>query len=337
MHPGGLVAAVLISCCINVVILEMQISIDHGCTTLITFCQFLFIAVVGFIFVVDFGRKKPAIPIRHYLGLTTMFFAQSLANNLALSYKISMPLHMIVKSGSLVASLLLGVVFLKAKYPLSKWLAVLLVSTGIVLCTLASASQKVKLTATTTHNETVIRDAADAADLLSWTTGVCLVVLSVLMASGMGIYQEKLFRWFGRHAHEGIFYSHALPLPGFLLFWDDIVEHFGVMNVSAPWTFEIADATFTLPKLWVLLVANVVTQYVCSTSVFSLITVCSSLTVTLVITLRKFLSLFISVYIFNNVFTPTHWVGTAFVFVGTLLYVELVRLPKLNYIKPKTA
>jgi UDP-xylose/UDP-N-acetylglucosamine transporter B4 len=62
---------------------------------------------------------------------------------------------------------------------------------------------------------------------------------------------------------------------------------------------------------------------VCIRGVFILTTECASLTVTLVVTLRKFLSLIVSVWYFQNPFTVWHWVGTAVVFLGTLLYTEV--------------
>lgn len=64
-------------------------------------------------------------------------------------------------------------------------------------------------------------------------------------------------------------------------------------------------------------------RYVCIRGVFILTTECASLTVTLVVTLRKFLSLIISILYFRNPFTAWHWVGTAVVFLGTLLYTEV--------------
>jgi UDP-xylose/UDP-N-acetylglucosamine transporter B4 len=45
-----------------------------------------------------------------------------------------------------------------------------------------------------------------------------------------------------------------------------------------------------------------------------------SLSVTLLVTLRKFFSLFVSIIYFGNVFTLQHWLGTALVFGGTLAY-----------------
>lgn len=64
-------------------------------------------------------------------------------------------------------------------------------------------------------------------------------------------------------------------------------------------------------------------RYVCIRGVFILTTECTSLTVTLVVTLRKFISLIFSILYFQNPFTGWHWVGTAVVFIGTLLYTEV--------------
>lgn len=61
----------------------------------------------------------------------------------------------------------------------------------------------------------------------------------------------------------------------------------------------------------------------CIRGVFILTTECTSLTVTLVVTLRKFLSLIFSILYFQNPFTTWHWVGTGVVFLGTLLYTEV--------------
>lgn len=76
------------------------------------------------------------------------------------------------------------------------------------------------------------------------------------------------------------------------------------------------------------LIANVITQYVCISSVYILTTECTSLTVTLVLTLRKFVSLIFSIIYFSNPFTIYHWIGTLFVFFGTILFSEIV--PKIQ-------
>lgn len=65
---------------------------------------------------------------------------------------------------------------------------------------------------------------------------------------------------------------------------------------------------------------------------FVLTAECSSLTVNLVVTLRKFLSLLLSVVYFDNAFTVFHWSGTILVFGGTLLFSDAV----FNYLSTNT-
>ena len=66
----------------------------------------------------------------------------------------------------------------------------------------------------------------------------------------------------------------------------------------------------------------------CIKSVFILTTEVSSLAVTLVVTLRKFVSLLFSIFYFQNPFTFNHWIGTALVFSGTVIFTEVI--PKLT-------
>ncbi len=76
----------------------------------------------------------------------------------------------------------------------------------------------------------------------------------------------------------------------------------------------------SVPKLWLYVIGNSVTQYVCIRGVFVLTTECPSLAVTLVLTLRKFASLLFSIFYFQNPFTVQHWIATAMVFGGTALF-----------------
>ena len=75
-----------------------------------------------------------------------------------------------------------------------------------------------------------------------------------------------------------------------------------------------------VPIMWAYLFCNMLTQYFCIRSVFILTTECPSLVVTLVITLRKFVSLLFSIIYFQNQFTLYHCIGTACVFLGTFLF-----------------
>lgn len=132
-----------------------------------------------------------------------------------------------------------------------------------------------------------------------------------------------------KHSLISIFFSHRqhlMPLPAFVLLYSNIAEHMAIANASEPVSVPVVGAS--IPIVWLYLLANCVTQNLCLNSVFVLTTECNSLTVTLVVTLRKFISLLFSIIYFNNPFTVYHWIGTALVFLGTLIFTEVLPLFK---------
>ncbi|KAM3924255.1 nucleotide sugar transporter SLC35B4 [Leptodactylus fuscus] len=313
MHPALAIGLVFSGCCSNVVFLELLARKFPGCGNIVTFAQFLLIAVEGFIFEANFGRKRPAIPIRYYVSMVAMFFTVSVVNNYAINLNISMPLHMIFRSGSLIANMILGIIILKKRYSASKYFSIVLVSMGIFICTLMSAKQ------VASHSTSSEEDGWTA--FLWWLLGIAALTFALLLSARMGIFQETLYKEYGKHSKEALYYNHALPLPGFLLLAPDIYNHAVMFSQSEP--FQLPLLGIQMPIMWFYLLMNIVTQYVCIRGVFILTTECPSLTVTLVVTLRKFLSLIFSILYFNNPFTTWHWIGTTLVFIGTLLYTEV--------------
>ncbi|GAA6065827.1 UDP-xylose and UDP-N-acetylglucosamine transporter, partial [Tachysurus ichikawai] len=254
----------------------------------------------------------------NYVIMVTMFFTVSVINNYALNFNIAMPLHMIFRSGSLIANMVLGIIILKKRYSSNKYLSIFLVSVGIFICTIMSAKQVSAEKAATQEEGMYI--------FLHWLLGIGMLTFALIMSALMGIFQETLYKQYGKHSKEALFYNHCLPLPGFLLLSNDIYSHAVLFSQTTP--VEIPVIGQSVPVMWLHLGMNVITQYVCIRGVFILTTECTSLTVTLVVTLRKFLSLIISILYFRNPFTAWHWVGTAVVFMGTLLYTEV--LPSIH-------
>lgn len=68
------------------------------------------------------------------------------------------------------------------------------------------------------------------------------------------------------------------------------------------------------------LVINALTQYICIRGVYLLAAKSSSLTVTIVLNIRKLVSLLLSIYIFGNSLALGVMIGAAFVFLGGALY-----------------
>lgn len=176
--------------------------------------------------------------------------------------------------------------------------------------------------------------------------GITLLTVALFVSARMGIYQEVLYRTHGKHPQEALYYTvsagghksisrnwqqncfwqHLLPLPGFLILYQNIWQHILISNATPLVAMPVLG--ISLPIQWWYIIGNVITQYVCISSVYVLTTECTSLTVTLVVTLRKFISLLFSIVYFSNPFTIYHWIGTTLVFVGTIIFTEV--LPKLG-------
>jgi UDP-xylose/UDP-N-acetylglucosamine transporter B4 len=253
---------------------------------------------------------------------------------------ISMPLNLIFKSSSLMANLVLGMIILKKRYILSKYISVILITIGIILCTFASGSNIRK-------DEKDKTDKDGSSSFYWWCIGVFLMIglcaeiyrkliyfnyiflVSLFLAARMGLYQEVLYKRCGKHPDEALFYTHVIPMPGFLLLAPNILEHFNLL-LNSP-TFRVPIFNYHVPIQLCALAGTTLCHFMCIKSVYVLTTECTSLTVTLVVTIRKFVSLIFSVFYFNNVFTINHWIGTVLVFVGTVMFTEIV--PKLIAIR----
>ncbi|XP_017754505.1 PREDICTED: UDP-xylose and UDP-N-acetylglucosamine transporter [Eufriesea mexicana] len=307
-----------LGCCSNVFFLELLVKDDPGSGNLITFSQFLFISIEGFLFTSKCGSVKPNVGIKDYFVLVTMFFVANVCNNYAFNFNIPMPLHMIFRAGSLIANMIMGIIILKKKYTFSKYLSVFMITLGIVICTVVSGKEIKSLQPK--NVEQVPTTPWD--DLFWWILGISLLTIALFVSARMGIYQEVLNSKYGKNAREALYYTHLLPLPFFLTLAPNIWDHFMYCLASEP--IKISIINLQIPKLIVYLIGNILTQYMCISSVFVLITECTSLTVTLVITLRKFLSLIFSIIYFKNPFTLYHWIGTILVFTGTVIFTEIL-------------
>lgn len=134
-------------CCSNVYALEAIISFEPSSGTLLTFTQFLFVAVTSYISRFDktrppFYLKKAKVPLRRWLVNIVLFFSINLLNNHAFSYSISVPLHIILRSGGSITTMLAGYLFGK-RYSRLQALAVTLLSFGIALAAWSNDEAKV--------------------------------------------------------------------------------------------------------------------------------------------------------------------------------------------------
>ncbi|KAG5675045.1 hypothetical protein PVAND_004984 [Polypedilum vanderplanki] len=312
---------VFIGCCSNIVCLELIVKYDKGAGHLVTFTQFLFVACHGLFATSKFFAVKRIISLKDYITLVTMFFISTICNNYAFNFNIPMPLLMIFRSGSLMANMIMGIIILNKSYDALKYISVILITIGICICTIVSGMNlNLKDEKKTNENN------YGYSVLFWWSIGILLMTISLFVSALMGLYQETLYKKNGKHPDEALFYTHLLPLPFFIPLARNIFQHTEIAFQSEPIFIPILELAIPCQVLY--LIANMITQYICIRSVYVLTTECTSLTVTLVVTLRKFASLIFSIFYFNNPFTSAHWIGTIFVFIGTVIFVEII--PKMK-------
>jgi UDP-xylose/UDP-N-acetylglucosamine transporter B4 len=60
--------------------------------------------------------KPRAVPIQRWFILVVVFYIVSALNNIALGFNISMPLHIIFRSGGLIVNMFMGWLLLSKRY-----------------------------------------------------------------------------------------------------------------------------------------------------------------------------------------------------------------------------
>jgi UDP-xylose/UDP-N-acetylglucosamine transporter B4 len=139
-----------------------------------------------------------------------------------------MPLHIIFRSSGVCVALILGYFVQGTIYSFRQIFGVLLVTLGILATTMASSSSNISSTLSSS----------------SYFIGVGLLTLAVFTSAFLGLLQQHTYGKYGGHWREGLFYTHTLSLPFFLLFYKEISES----------AFELDQ------RQWWVLLMNILTQ-----------------------------------------------------------------------------
>lgn len=151
----------------------------------------------------------------------------------------------------------------------------------------------------------------------------------------MGLYTEETYKKYGPQWKENLFYSHLLSLPLFLPFLPSLIRQSRRLADSPPLSLpqlthasnlglgeELGSglARLHIPSQLAYLATNVLTQYACIRGVNLLAAVSSALTVTIVLNIRKLVSLLLSIWLFGNRLAVGTLIGAMVVFGAGGLY-----------------
>eukprot|EP01130_Rhizamoeba_saxonica_P012804 TRINITY_DN5440_c0_g1_i1.p1 TRINITY_DN5440_c0_g1~~TRINITY_DN5440_c0_g1_i1.p1 ORF type:complete len:300 (-),score=37.45 TRINITY_DN5440_c0_g1_i1:63-962(-) len=296
-----------------------------------TFIQFMYVSVVGLAVYLkrdpDTGHfylhRKGNTPWRVYITMTALYFLTSVLNNWSFTFGVSQPFNLVARSSQLLASLVIGYLFFSRKYSRMQIGAVALVSFGIIVTTLSEIYSKQVMNNSCADCDAlpteVFSQVLADTNTINWLIGCAMIISSICILAVLGHYQTDAYKNYDIPAEEGLFYTHLMSLPMFVMLVPDLVNHFFMWNNT--------------PIIWIYLVVNVLTQYLCVKGVHNVNKLLGSVACTLVTTVRKFISLVFSVIYFQNPFTVAHWVGSISVFLGAFLYIYARRELKLKKIK----
>lgn len=173
--------------------------------------------------------------------------------------------------------MIMGIIILKKTYTIDKYLSVMMITLGIVICTMESGKE-IKSTAPITANTL----SMPWNDFFWWAVGISLLTIALFISARMGIYQETLFSRYGKNPREALYYTvcillllfecclqfpvahypffqHLLPLPFFTILSMNLWEH-AVIAMNSP-RIVIPVLDFSMPRMIAYLIGNILTQY----------------------------------------------------------------------------
>ena len=182
----------------------------------------------------------------------------------------------------------------------------------------------------------------------SFVQGLLILLVAQILSAIMGLYTEMTYAQYGKHWNENLFYSHFLSIPLFLPFLPSLSDRFSRILASKPLPIDLLPwltssptsgswfeslrpspvkranqmqpGYIELPTQALLLALNALTQYACIRGVNLLGARTSALGVTIVLNVRKLVSLFASIWLFGNTLPNGVMVGAGVVFLGGGVY-----------------
>uniref|UniRef100_A0A915E584 UDP-xylose and UDP-N-acetylglucosamine transporter n=1 Tax=Ditylenchus dipsaci TaxID=166011 RepID=A0A915E584_9BILA len=288
----------LVGCSGCMITIESLASFDASSMHLMTFATFIAVTLDGLIRHKQFSKIR-YIPYSAYIEIVLLFFAVSIASNQAYNFEIPFPLFIIFRSGTLLANVILTRLIQRRVYSWSKLSSVLVVTIGIAIFTMEERSVGHVL------HKKVPPYWAQFVPLPTFAIGILLMSLCLFGSAYMGLAQEKLYFKHGKYPDEMMFYTHFLSLPLFAFVGESIISD--VQKYTDSPNVWIADMLeLPLPKQWFRLFLVIFMQLICIRNVYQLSSQMSSLNLTMILTLRKFLNLLLSFLLFNNPFTNKH-------------------------------
>lgn len=210
--------------------------------------------------------------------------------------------------------MLLGWLISNKKFSRTRILSVLIVTIGIYLTTISTSPSKA---------------SQSSSSRQTYNQGIGILAFALFLSSYLGIVQERTIKAnasdqpfpedeYAPAHRESLFYLHALALPMFIPLLPSIKDQLRALGTYPPLEHY---PSLLVPSQYLPLAFNSLTALVCTTGVHGLLSSSyTSLTITLVLAVRKAVSLVLSVLMDGNWDQPMLWAGASLVTLGTVMY-----------------
>jgi len=294
-------------CCSNVWTYEQILRQNPKIGSALTFSQMLFITLQSLPSFIEWRKSRkgflfPALkqrqaPISHWAAQVLLLTTGSLLNNWVYAFHVPLTVQIVFRSAGVVIAMILGRYLLHRKYTSTQVLAVLLVSVGVSIASISTSSSS---------------NTSSLDFSTTYLYGILMLIASLFATAILGVLQERTYRAYGPCWREGVFYTHLLSLPIFVFLRSDINQGLRSLSIGAK------GSPVSLP--YIFLAMNLLTQVICVSGVNKLTSVTSSVSTNVVLTVRKAISLCLSIWYFGSDWDYTLAFGAGMVFVGSLTY-----------------
>ncbi|XP_068194084.1 solute carrier family 35 member B1 [Antennarius striatus] len=249
--------------------------------------QCIISAVFAKILIQCFQKSKPDHTQSWLYGLCSLsYLGAMVSSNSALQY-VNYPTQVLGKSCKPIPVMLLGVTILRKKYPLAKYLCVLLIVSGVALFLY-------KPNKSSTVSEEHV-----------FGFGEFLLLVSLTLDGLTGVAQDHM---------RGHFQTSANHMMLNINLWSTLVLGLVILFTGELWDF--LSFTDRYPSIIYNILLFGLTSALGQTFIFMTVVNFGPLTCSIVTTTRKFFTILGSVIFFGNVMTSMQWVGTVLVFLG---------------------
>eukprot|EP00418_Pyrodinium_bahamense_P024926 CAMPEP_0179138702 /NCGR_PEP_ID=MMETSP0796-20121207/66264_1 /TAXON_ID=73915 /ORGANISM="Pyrodinium bahamense, Strain pbaha01" /LENGTH=332 /DNA_ID=CAMNT_0020838017 /DNA_START=30 /DNA_END=1028 /DNA_ORIENTATION=- len=266
-------------------------------------------------------KLRPLLaPWSSHVQHALLWVSMSVMANYVFGYNISVPIHTLFRSCNVIASVALGLMVFDQQYSLQQVACVCVITVGIFLGSIGDAR---KFTAGCSGSGCggVSAAWADSEQLGKWAVGIAMLGCVQVIQGTLGHVQAVFYRRFQDRgtkndlADEYLFTSHVASLLAILILWRDIARSARAALATPP-----LSPLFPLPRRLMWVIANNFTQLACIKGVFRLSAHYSPLTTNITLSVRKFMSLVLSIVWFGNVWTHLHSIATVAIFSGVFAY-----------------